>query len=205
VPPSVTLQVPIHYDFASTLCYVAHRVVERMADFLDEIEVEPVWTPIDLAPIMRWTRGMQVSADRRRHIQEIARALRVDAQVPTIWLDSRPVAATALVLEADPARAASWRERVYACVYEEGRRCDEPDEQARMQRELGIEVDDDAHAEALAELERRTRRAAEEMVTGVPTFMLGRWPFGGIQEEDTMRSLLGRWAHKQRQREENDA
>ncbi|MBW2233157.1 MAG: DsbA family protein [Deltaproteobacteria bacterium] len=195
------LQVAIHYDFASTLCYVAHRIVERMQGFLEEIEVEPFWTPIDLAPIMRWTRGMQVTPDRRLHIQQIAAALEVEAKVPTIWLDSRPVAATALALESDPARAASWRERVLSCVYEEGERCDDPDQIARMQRELGIEVDAAAHERALAELERRTRGAVEEMVTGVPTFMLGRWPFGGIQEEDTMRSLLGRWAGRQRERQ----
>ena len=32
----------------------------------------------------------------------------------------------------------------------------------------------------------------------VATFMLDRWPFGGIQEIATMRSLLGRWAAKKR-------
>jgi predicted DsbA family dithiol-disulfide isomerase len=192
------LHVAIHYDFASTLCYVAHRIVERMSSYLDEIDVEPIWTPIDLAPIMRWTRGMQVSADRRLHIQQIADSLDVDVLVPTIWHDSRSVAATAIVLERDPARAASWRERVFTCAYEEARPCDDAGQIAQMQRELSVELDPALQADALDELERRTRRAAKEMVTGVPTFMLGEWPFGGIQEEDTMRSLLGRWAKKQR-------
>ena len=53
----------------------------------------------------------------------------------------------------------------------------------------------DAGAESLEVL---TREAASQMVTGVPTFMLGEFPFGGIQEEDTMRSILGRFADRQR-------
>jgi predicted DsbA family dithiol-disulfide isomerase len=52
-----------------------------------------------------------------------------------------------------------------------------------------------AASEALGE---RTREARAAEVIGVPTFMLGRWPFGGIQEECIMRSLLTRWAEKQR-------
>ena len=36
--------------------------------------------------------------------------------------------------------------------------------------------------------------------TGVPTFMLESWPFGGIQNEETMRSILTRFAVKQRER-----
>jgi hypothetical protein len=37
------------------------------------------------------------------------------------------------------------------------------------------------------------------MVTGVPTFMLGRWPFGGIQQQDTMRMVLERFASRCRE------
>ena len=37
--------------------------------------------------------------------------------------------------------------------------------------------------------------AAEE-VTGVPTFMLDRWAFGGIQSPETMRSILERWVSR---------
>ena len=38
------------------------------------------------------------------------------------------------------------------------------------------------------------------MVSGVPTFMLDSWPFGGIQEDDTMVSILTRYAERKRQR-----
>ena len=50
-------------------------------------------------------------------------------------------------------------------------------------------------------LEAESERARAEQVTGVPTFMLGKWPIGGIQEESVMISLLGRWAAKRRRAE----
>jgi predicted DsbA family dithiol-disulfide isomerase len=52
--------------------------------------------------------------------------------------------------------------------------------------------------EALASLAVATERAREEQVTGVPTFMLGAWPFGGIQNDDTMLRVLERFARKAR-------
>jgi hypothetical protein len=67
-----------------------------------------------------------------------------------------------------------------------------------MARELGIELDASILDTALAQLDAQTIAASKRMVTGVPTFMLGQWPFGGIQDDHTMRSILGRWAHRQR-------
>ena len=53
-------------------------------------------------------------------------------------------------------------------------------------------------AETLGEL---TRSARAQQVSGVPNFMLGEWPFGGIQTEDTMRKILTRYATKRRRGE----
>ena len=60
----------------------------------------------------------------------------------------------------------------------------------------------DWHALPVDELRalQRTREARLGMVTGVPTFMLDNWPFGGIQEDDTMVSILTRYARKKRER-----
>ncbi|HTO06997.1 MAG TPA: hypothetical protein VMR86_08035, partial [Myxococcota bacterium] len=46
------------------------------------------------------------------------------------------------------------------------------------------------------ELDFRTEVAASEDVTGVPTLMLGEFPFGGIQSRETMRLVLERWTRK---------
>ena len=60
-------------------------------------------------------------------------------------------------------------------------------------RDLGVELEPRALARARDELEVRTRLAAEEDVTGVPTLMLDDFPFGGIQSRETTRLVLERW------------
>ena len=42
--------------------------------------------------------------------------------------------------------------------------------------------------------------ARRDAVLVAPTFMLGEWPFGGIQQDDTMRMVLARFARKARER-----
>ena len=41
----------------------------------------------------------------------------------------------------------------------------------------------------------------EELVSGVPTFMLGAWPFGGIQSDARLLHVFERFARKARGRE----
>lgn len=193
------LRVPVVYDFASTLCYVAHRVMQRMAGDLDELSLVLDWTPVDLARMTGWTRGAVVEGPRRDNALRVARDLGVTLRMPAIWVDSREVNAVALAL-AGHEREPTWRERVFSAIYEEGRIPDEGDFVESLGRELDLDARSlcgDAH---IAALDDATRRAHEAEVTGVPTFMLDRWPFGGIQEIATMRSLLGRWAAKKRQR-----
>jgi len=191
------LQVRVYYDFASTLCYVGYRVMARMQVELDALALELTWTPLDLVGITGWPRGAAVEGPRRDNALRVAQELGVAVTMPTRWLDSRRAGAVALALAGTP-REVAWRERVFSGVFEEGRALDEPEALDDFARDLGLDltsVDVAAASEALSE---RTREARAAEVTGVPTFMLGRWPFAGIQEEHTMRSLLTRWAEKQR-------
>jgi predicted DsbA family dithiol-disulfide isomerase len=195
--------VTVYYDFASSLCYVGHRVMGRLAPFLEELRCELGWVPVDLAGMMRWQRGARVPPDRVTHVERVAETLRVPLRVPGRWLDSRDVGAAALVLArrdvaSGEQREASWRERVWTAIYEEGRNCTDREELARMAGDLEVGFPASELEEAREELDRRTGEAVEAMVTGVPTFMLGPWPFGGIQEDETMRSILQRFADRQR-------
>ena len=191
------LRVPLYYDFASTLCYVAHRVLERMKGDLHELGVELVWSPLDLTQLTGWNRGDAVEGKRRENALRVARELKVDLRMPDHWIDSRPLHAVGLALEGTPAEV-TWRERVFSAVYEEGRPADEPAELERLGRDLALDAPALNTRRQREALEVRTLLAAEAGVTGVPTFMLGEWPIGGIQEESTMRSLLGRYVARQR-------
>jgi len=169
----------------------------RMAGDLEELDIELAWTPLDLAPLAGWRRGAALEGSRRENALRVAEELEVKLTMPTRWMDSRRANAVALRLGDSP-REASWRERVFSSIYESGRSLDEEGRIEELARDLDLPLEGLLDPAALAELEAETRRAHAAEVTGVPAFMLGRWPFGGIQTEFTMRSVLSRWAAKER-------
>ncbi len=186
-------RVVIYYDFASSLCYVADRVMERMAPELEELALELRWRPLDLTMLSHWRRGDEMREPARANTARVARELDVVLRIPSHWMDSRGALAVALRL-AGSEREPTWRERVWSAVYEEGRDLDEEQTVERLARELDLDLDSLLDARALEAVEVETTLATEANVSGVPTFMLGEWPLGGIQDEQTMRSVFRRYA-----------
>lgn len=194
------LLVPVHFDFASSLCCVAHRVMQRLAAPTAELGVTLRWTPIDLTRLGPWRRGAVVPEVRLRNARRVARELDVPVAPQRVWPDSRRAAAAAILSEGTP-REESWRERVFTALYDEGRSVERTQDVRALAQELGWDPEPRALEGALEELETRTLLAADAMVTGVPTFMLGRWPFGGIQSDETMLRILDRFASRARRGE----
>jgi predicted DsbA family dithiol-disulfide isomerase len=195
--------VPVHYDFASSLCFVAHRVLGRMTSFLDGIGMDLAWDPVDLARLTGWRPGARIDPVRVDEIEQIAASLEVPMRVPRRWADSLRVGGVARALLARDAAAGTcrepvFRERIFTAVYEQGRACDEEGLIAQTLDAMEIALLEDEIERGIEALDARTTAAAEAMVTAVPTFMLGPWPFGGIHEEATLRSLLGRYAARRR-------
>jgi predicted DsbA family dithiol-disulfide isomerase len=191
------LTIPVYYDFASTICYVAHRVMVRMAGDLAALAIALDWRPLDLVQVTGWSRGVEVEGPRRANALRVARDLAVDVRMPAYWLDSRAAHAVALALHGTDKEPA-WRERVWSAVFEEGRDLGGSDALAPLAVDLGLDAAALAGSGTDDLLDRETAGAREAGVTGVPTFMLGTWPLGGIQEERTMRSLLERYARRAR-------
>ena len=189
------LTIPVHYDFASTICFVAHRVLETMRADLDAMEVTLDWRPIDLSSITGWRRGAIVDGPRRDNALRVAAELGVAVRMPGIWLDSRRAHVAALAVSGDT--DAAWRERVWSAVFEEGRDIGAPGEVERLAADLAIDLDDLGDLQDFSRLDALTEAAREAEVIGVPTFHLG-FPLGGIQEPATMSLLFQRWADKQR-------
>ncbi|MBI2963294.1 MAG: DsbA family protein [Deltaproteobacteria bacterium] len=190
------LILPVHYDFSSTICFVAHRVLERMHDQLEEMGVELRWRPLDLVALSGWRRGAEVAGPRRDNALRVASELDVAVRMPAVLLDSRRAHAVALAL-ADGPREAAWRERVWSAVFEEGRDIGEEGEIERLAADLTIDLRAVEGAGDLARLEAETDAAREAEVTGVPTFHVG-FPLGGIQDPHTMKLLFQRWVDRQR-------
>jgi len=192
----IRVRVRVDYDLASSLCYVAHRAMERLAPRLEALEIDLSWSPLDLSALLGWPRGVPVDPDRRANARRVSDELGVPLRMPATWQDSRRAHAIGLA-QLDPEREPLWRERVFSAVFEQGRQLDDDTVDA-LAAELGFGSDAESVERGLAELEERTRAAALQRVTGVPNFMLGEWPFGGIQTDHTMLSVLGRFARKQR-------
>jgi 2-hydroxychromene-2-carboxylate isomerase len=193
------LRVRTYYDFASTLCYVAHRVFGEMRDEIAALGLELEWVPIDLADLLGWRRGAAVEPARRANAERVAAEHGVKVSPLPVWPDSRDANALALVLARTP-QAAAFRERVFSGVFEERRVLDAPGTLEAFARDLGVSVDARRLERARDELEFRTQVAREEEVTGLPTLMLGEFPFGGVQARETTRMVLSRWAERQRER-----
>ena len=187
--------VLVYYDFASTIAYVAHRVIGRMSAELERLGLELEWRPIDLARLSGWKPGVEVEGPRRENALRVARELGVDVRMPAVWLDSRRAHAVAFALAGD-AKEIAWRERVWSGIFEEGRDVGDPTELARLGDDLDLDVEGLAAGGELARLERETRAANERGVSGVPSFLLGDFPFAGIQEPATMLDLFSRWVEK---------
>lgn len=185
------LILPVYYDFASTLCYVAHRVMQRLEPQLGELDIALEWRPLDLSLLTGWRRGAAFDAERRQNARQIAAELGVEVRMPTRWLDSRAAHAVALAL-IDTNKEPTWRERVWSAVFEEGRDIGEAGEVERIATDIGLTV-------TVVDLDRPDRLDADTHaaraigVTGVPTFLLGEWPMGGIQDDQTMLGVLRRF------------
>ena len=195
---NAALRVRLHYDFASSLCYVTHRVLQRMDARLGELGVALAWSPLDLGRLVGpYRAGASVGDTRRENAQRVAAEMGVAVVVPPIWPDS--LAANAAAFSAERAgRGETWRERVFCAVFEERRYALGDADVLALARELDLALDERDLARGKRELEVKTELAREEQVSGVPTFMLGSWPFGGIQSEDTMTRVLERYVTKAR-------
>lgn len=190
----MSIEIPIYYDFASTICYVTHRAMQRWAGDLDELGVTLRWHPIDLARITGWPRGIEVEGERRANALRVAEEFEVAVRMPRCWLDSRPAHALALRLAGSPKEPA-WRERVWSAVFEEGRDIGAADEIGRLAGEMQVAfVEDDAEAHDL--VDAATRAAYEAGISGVPTLDLGGWYLPGLQDQRTTRLVLERFLRR---------
>ncbi|MGH9886432.1 MAG: hypothetical protein ACREBE_12935, partial [bacterium] len=66
------LRARMYYDFASTLCYVAHRVFAELQPELDALGIELDWCPLDLAELLGWRRGVAVDEARFANAERVA-------------------------------------------------------------------------------------------------------------------------------------
>jgi len=191
--------IPVYFDYASSLCYIAWRIAERLEDTLD---IEMQWRPLSIAAhYPNWQHGVLMGGDTRAKIERVAEETGVPLRIPERWMDSRAALEGAVFAEAYD-RVAAYHRAVFAAAYENAADIGDARVLVRVADAVGLPIDKFQEY-------RTTRRAAPRIagnleearrhgVTGYPTFLLGEFPLTGIQPYETMKVLLLRHLERRR-------
>ena len=197
------VKIRVYYDFASTLCYVAHKVITRVMPQIQAEGIELEWRPIDLTTSAPWDRGDSFDEQVRSSIRATASTLGVEIEMPDPWLDSRAASEIALSTESLAAEA-RWRTAVFETFFEAQTPQLTP-ELRELAREVAPAETLPAPAvfgggvEAYGRVELSTEEALALGLTGVPMFLLDNWVFGGVYDDESMVSALAQLADKFRE------
>jgi predicted DsbA family dithiol-disulfide isomerase len=182
------VRVRVYFDFASTLCYVAHCVLTSVEQEIADLGVELEWRPIDLTMAAPWNRGDSFRDEVRTAVRNTGIALGIDAEMPDPWLDSRP--ASDVALQAPSASAeARWRREVFDSIFKRKTPQLTPELIALARDLMGVDPVPDEE-QGFPRVEESTSEAIALGVTGVPTFLLDNWVFGGVYDGESMVSIL---------------
>jgi predicted DsbA family dithiol-disulfide isomerase len=183
------VRMRVYYDFASTLCYVAHCVLSSVEEEIDDLGVELEWRPIDLTMAAPWSRGDSFTPEVRTAVRNTGIALGVaDAEMPDPWLDSRPASHVALHTTTASAEA-RWRRAVFDTIFKRRTPHLTPELRALARELTGLESLPD-ESQGFPQVEASTLEALALGVTGVPTILLDTWMFGGVYDGESMVSIL---------------
>lgn len=193
----MAIVIPIYFDYASTLCYIAWRIVRELEP---ELGFEALWkgVPISLRDL-RSRGGLGLEPLERQKITMVAAETAIPVTPPNRWLDSR-AALEGAELAREAGAFAAYHEAVFRAAFEQ--RIDIGRDE--LLGDLAVQAGLDRQA-FLADLRggRMAARVAENKseadcfsALGYPTFMLGEFPLIGIQPIETMRMLIRRYIEK---------
>lgn len=192
--------IPLYYDYASSLCYVAKKVMEQLDG---QLEIELLWKGVQISRRHQgWKNGEMIGDEAKGKIFRIARETGVTLQVPERWLDSASALEGAEFAK-EQGKFAEYHDAVFNAVFEEGKDIGDLSTLLSVAEGIGLSASD--LQQTLKEETFTTRvketeaEAASFEVVGYPTFMLGTFPLIGIQPAETMRLLIQRYVDKARQ------
>ncbi len=193
--------VPVYFDYASSLCYIAWRITLQLEA---ELDVVTRWRPVQIAAqYPQWRKGGLIGDDTRAKIERVAHETGIAVRIPERWLDSCAALEGAVFAE-EHGPAVPYHAAVFAAAYERGEDIGDRMVLVRAATDAGLPVG--RFRESLA-----TRRAAPRLaairaeaqqlgVVGYPTFFLGDFPLTGIQPYETMKWLIARHLERTRAR-----
>jgi len=192
--------VPIYYDYASSLCYVAKKVMEQLDG---QLEITLVWKGVQISRRHQgWKNGEMIGDEARGKIFRVAQETGVKLRVPERWLDSA-YALEGAEFARQQGKFTEYHAIVFAAAFEEGKDISDLPTLLSLAEGIGLPVAEFEHTLKTGALTERIKENETEAATfgivGYPTFMLGAFPLIGIQPAETMRLLIQRYVDKARE------
>jgi predicted DsbA family dithiol-disulfide isomerase len=193
--------VPIYFDYASTLCYIAWRIVRELEP---ELGFEAMWKGVPIA-----LRDHRAKPGRKLGEQERQKVLMVSAETgvavapPDQWIDST-AALEGSEFARDTGALPAYHEAVFRAAFEQHIDIANRAVLESIAQRCGIDIREFRTAlesrRMAPRIEAHRREADEFSALGYPTFILGDYPLIGIQPISTMRQVIARFI-RQRQTE----
>ena len=193
--------IPIYFDYASTLCYVAWRIVRELEG---ELGFTALWKGVPIALRDHGARPRNsLGPVERIKVMNVVAETGIQVAPPDRWIDSE-AALQGSELAREAGVFTSYHEAVFRAAFEERLEIARLDVLGEIAAAAGMDGErfrGDIVARRMApRLVEHTREADRFSALGYPTFLLGDFPLTGIQPIDTMRMLLRRFMD-QRQKE----
>jgi predicted DsbA family dithiol-disulfide isomerase len=189
--------IPIYFDYASTLCYIAWRIVGQLEG---ELGFTPLWKGVPIATrTIRSRPGRPLEELELGKIRMVVAETGIAVDPPSRWLDS------AKALEgAELAREAGvfnpFHDAVFRAGFEEHADIGEFDVLTAIAAQAGMDPVrfrmDLESGRMESQIGANGAEADSFSALGYPSFILGDFPLTGIQPIETMRMLLGRFIER---------
>jgi predicted DsbA family dithiol-disulfide isomerase len=188
------IRIPIYFDYASSLCYIAWRIVSPLEG---ELGFEALWKGVPIA--MRDFRakpGRVLGERERQKVLSVAAETGIRVAPPPSWIDST-LALQGSEIARDEGLFPAYHDAVFRAAFENGVDIADRRVLEAIAERAGLDpakfraaLDSGAMSARLLE---HKREADEFSALGYPTFILGDFPMIGIQPIETMRLVLGRF------------
>ena len=194
------VKIPLYYDYASSLSYVAKRVMQQLDG---QLEIDLLWKGVQIARRHKgWKNGEMIGDEVKGKIVRISRDTGVPLRIPAKWLDSS-YALQGAEFAKDHNLFPEYHEAVFAAAFEKSKDIGELTTLLGIAEQVGLSGTALESALQSGNLNKRVddpeQQAATFGVVGYPTFMLGEFSLIGIQPAETMRLLIQRYVKKARE------
>lgn len=192
-----TIVIPVYFDYASTLCYVAWRIVGQLER---ELGFTALWKGVPIALRNYRTRpGLPLGPLELGRIRNVAAETGIAVEPPPRWLDSdKALQGSEFAREAGA--FAPYHDAVFRAAFEQRADIGDLGVLSAIAARAGLESahfrDEVERGRMAARIAANKAEADRFSALGYPSFILGDFPLTGIQPIESMRMLLARFIER---------